>query len=327
MPCEELRAAWLEIVGALDRSCDRDTDCRVVSRAGYCDSSTDVMSGECGWPARADAYAESAAFALEQEWDARGCTLDGISDCGDDRVGCPFGVCEIVASSECEIIDPDPFNPTRRGDAVARPDVHLHCVRRSVPMCRRVARAAPSTVTISRSSLAAPSGWSSPGSYRVLAGLGATEPSVDFLSATDVVTVSKVTGPMTEAFSADLVVPELAVLDDLSHRLDSVPLDGSAARFSCTGAGGSCGSALLSVVHGRTTPASPGGAFATWQCAGFSGDIEVAPGAMTAMLATAPATIEMRHARVNLSLVGNADGTNATTIIVGHELAGVTPVP
>ncbi len=194
---------------------------------------------------------------------------------------------------------------------------------------------------ISRSPLAAATQWSSPGGYAVVAGIGPTEAAVDFVDDGDEVTVAKAASPDVEAFEVTLMVAGAGVLFDTeSTSVGQVPLDGSAASFSCGGPGGDCGTGQVVVARGHTTsadvsglpiyamPPSTSGSYAVWLCAQLgTGDIEIPADAMAVILGTDPTRIEMRYLRANFAQVGNADGWNSTTVAVGHEIIGFTDVP
>jgi hypothetical protein len=202
-----------------------------------------------------------------------------------------------------------------------------------------VAYLSATRVRIALSALGADSGWSVAGSYAVLGGAGPTPSNVAFLDPTTALTIDKMPTAESSGFST-LIQPGGSglALDDATTALDAVPTDGTAASFSCAGAGGNCGVAQGTLVYGRTTnapvaglpdsamPPSTTGSVAEWHCQSFSDDVEIPAEAMSAILATGPTRIETRVLRANVGFSGDGSGLYNWVFFAGHGLVGYTTV-
>lgn len=133
------------------------------------------------------------------------------------------------------------------------------------------------------------------------------------------------------------------VLDDASRALiTELPTDGRAITLSCAGAGGSCGSAMATIVRINTTDASLSGHSATdmpppvnryveISCATIGGDTVTVPAAAMALLASAHAVSPITRIRTAFMRDGVALFTppppavpNRLVLAAGRGAIGIT---
>ncbi len=176
------------------------------------------------------------------------------------------------------------------------------------------------------------------GAFAVLAGAGPTPANRDFLSGGANITIAKPAGTDTVALDETVIAAgDGFALASASADPNAIPTNGTAATFTCNGAGGSCGTAAVIAVSGHTTDADvtglPGfampaatGKLATFSCAFFGDTATVPADAMTAILGADTTRVETRVFRFNLAQQGNTDGTNKINILVGHGHVGWTNV-
>jgi hypothetical protein len=183
--------------------------------------------------------------------------------------------------------------------------------------------------------------------FTALAGAGPIPTVGDpgFIDDTDELTVALTTGgegdfeSFTRAFTtAAGGIGDDYQLDDASRTgIRAIPVDGSAFSLSCEGAGGTCNTAIGSVLTITTTDAPIAGLPAyvmpppttkqvRIRCATIgSGTVDVSSAA-SAFLMTAGATrIQASFLRANLQTAGNSGPVPANTnIVAGHAVAGYT---
>ncbi|RMH38650.1 MAG: hypothetical protein D6689_18990 [Deltaproteobacteria bacterium] len=186
------------------------------------------------------------------------------------------------------------------------------------------------------------------GSFSVISGAGPTPANRDALD--DGTTPIKVslggnTGDVDDFSVMVQALGEGFQLDDeTAGNLTAMPTDGSAVSFSCSGTNGDCGAdtgvVKVMVISGKTTDAdvtglppntmpAPTTKYARFRCSSPSGaanSVTIPAEAMAAILGTNPTRIETRVFRMGGTIAGNADMTNATTVVAGHGHVGWTTV-
>lgn len=176
--------------------------------------------------------------------------------------------------------------------------------------------------------------------YAFVAGQGPIVGVADpgFLDDGDVLTVALTpgTGADFEPFttSAD-VGDDFTLSTEAQATIGALPTDGRAFTLGCAGAGGTCNTALASVLSITTTDGPTAGtAFfemppATAQvtvvrCVALAGEITV-PAAVSASLASSGATrIRASYLRVAMARVTSPSAPASTDVVLGHGVVGYT---
>ncbi len=335
--CEDLRESWHAAVLAAGNACDTVADCAAIAAPGCLGG--DDIGGQCGAAVNAAAYAAGPGPGLEQVWAARACALDGIVDCPDpvlecvdnacglsERVGCldvsnragAIIVAEIAGPAavvDVEYLDVDRIEPPTYDD---RGPVASGCVVRIGAAQLVFADEGSVAITGARTAVPDCTFDTDAAAYDCDAPSG-----VDFLDDGDVITVTKAASGEIEPFTVDVPVVGAGVtLDDASTQLDALPTDGSSAAFSCEGSGGTCGTGAFTILRGAAVGA--GDQPVSWHCLSSTTSLTIPAPAMAAILSADPSMLETRYLRASMFVVANPDGRNPTTVLVGHELVGVT---